>query len=217
MKCLVLSVDDAIGKIRRARLNYDFIWLKASTPEDTPDWVNKKMRRLCFHTDSFRRKQNACWYSWYRMFLYQSDNKIDNLILLEDDCYRISEFPNINDLGDEPIWLGGAIHHPTCFSKGNRDWEKNINLTDGINDLKKKGVRVQSNWGLYVPKWKQAKYIAERMISSNYYKTPDAHLCTLKVVNRLFFPPVFTPKDHGTSSIQSKGGKWNNRQYYKYR
>ncbi len=217
MKCLVLSMDNEIGKMRRDRLNYNFVMLKASTPENTPEWVGKKMRRLFFHSDNFRKKQIACWYSWYRMFQYQYENKIDNLILLEDDCYKINLFPDIDELGEEPIWLGGAIHHPTCFSKGNRDWEKNIKLTNGINDLKQKGVRVQSNWGLYIPKWEQAKEIAEKMISSKYYKTPDAHICSLKIVKKLYYPPIFTPRDNGISSMQSKGNKWNNIQYYKYR
>jgi len=114
--------------------------------------------------------------------------------------------------------LGGAIHHPKCFARGNKKWELTINLDPGINDLKKKGVRVQSNWGLYIPKWEQAKEIADKMFGSKFYKTPDAHICTLKVVNSLYYPAIFSPNDMGKSTIQSKSIKrWNNIEYYKFK
>jgi len=139
------------------------------------------------------------------------------LVLLYDNCFKIRDIPNIDELGDEPIWVGGAIHHPTSYKKGTTDWEKTIELNDGINNLKTAGVRVTSLWGLYIPKWQQAEQIAKKMKESKVYKTPDAHISTLKVVKRLYYPALFTPRDNGTSAVQSKGNRWNNTEYFKYR
>ena len=213
VKYLVLSLDNAVGDARRKRLNYNFQWIKAS--ENAPSWVTDKMVHRPFHTPRFKKIQAAVWYSWYRMFKTVVDNQLDEVILLEDDCVQISPI-DTSDFGDQPIWLNGSFKHPKNLSLSNQAWEQTLKVRNGINSVDDVNVRIFSNWGLYIPKWQQAKAICDAIRGAPKYRTIDAHISHLKLIKRFYFPAKFTCRDEGVSTIQTRGNQWNNICYFHY-
>jgi len=216
VKFLVLSLDNEVGKRRRDRLNYEFEWVKGKLDNEAPDWVKEKMIYKGFHTERWKKILVGVWWAWYCLLDKIVEEKINNVIALEDDCFLVD--PNIkidiSKLGDEPIWLNGAIHHPNNLAKGNKNWKNTIKMKDGINKLEDLNVRIISCWGLFIPKWEQAKHIRDTMKNSKRYRCFDAHLSHNKLIKYLYYPSLFYHQDFGESCSQLKGGKWEGKRYF---
>ena len=213
---LVLSLDNDLGKKRRDRLNYEFEWVKGKLHNEAPDWVKEKMLFKAIHTERWKNILVGNWWAWFCLIDKIVEEKINNVIALEDDCFLVD--PNIkidiSKLGSEPIWLNGAIHHPTNLAKGTKEWKNTIEMKDGINKLEDLNVRIISCWGLFIPKWEQAKHIRDTMKNCKFYRCFDAHLSQKKLIKYLFYPSLFYHKDFGESCCQKKGGKWENKRYF---
>ena len=213
---LVLSMDNDLGLRRRNKLNYDFTWVKGKLHTEAPKFVKDKMIFKHYHSDRFKKVLVGVWWAWYKLFDKIVKEKLDNVIALEDDCFQIGEI-DLNKLGDQPIWVNGAIHHPTRLSESTKEWEDSIKVKKGINKLEDIGVRVISMWGLYIPKWQQAKEIRDKLKNSKRYRCTDAQVSHQQLVKYLYYSALFKHKDFGESSAQKKGGKWENRMYWKFR
>ena len=141
--------------------------------------------------------------------------KINNALLLEDDCIQVRNFER-KDLGNEPIYLNGIFHHPTNYGKRNKNWVKEIKntlkLKNGINKIDFNKIRITGTLGIFIPKWQQAKNILDVLKNNKTLTAIDCQLVKNKLIKYFYYPARFKHSDNNESSI-SKG--YGDIEYFK--
>lgn len=197
---LVISVDNEIGKKRRKKLNYKFIHLKAIT--NAPDYIKNNFK--FYHTENINSKKSkgrmACFASHIKALEYIVNNKLNNIVVLEDDAFLdgniIGKLPQ-----DGATLLAGIIRDPNKWSNDvnfRKNKVKNIikNFKKGVNIIDYDKFRWSGAYSIYYPNWKIAKNNLEFIKNSETkYKHYDIYLANNKLVKYLHYPSIFTHDD----------------------
>ena len=83
---LVISLDTEEGKKRRDNLNFHHIWIKASNGNDAPDWIKSKFKTRHNTLENHKLGKLGCLTSHYDALRYIIDNKLNDVIVCEDDA-----------------------------------------------------------------------------------------------------------------------------------
>jgi GR25 family glycosyltransferase involved in LPS biosynthesis len=163
-----------------------------------------------------RRGKIGAWAAHVALLEKIANEKINNALILEDDCFQVRDF-NLEDLGDQPIYLNGTFHHPTNYAKRDSPWVeetlKTFKPENGINEIDWTKIRVLGALGIFIPKWEQALEIANKLKEVSKYTTIDSQLSKQHLIGRFYYPALFRHSDFQTSNI-SKGG-WGEIEYWK--
>ena len=200
----VISMDNELGKQRRDRLNYTFNLFSGKTAEECPDWVKDKMRHRSNIQEKARNGKIGCFTSYVCLLNKIVSEKINNVLILEDDCIQTGDFTK-TELGNKPIYLNGLFHHPTNYTKKNKEWvmklKTDLQLTTGIHEIDWDKFRIVGTWGIYIPKWKQAQEILDKLKSAEKLTTIDSQISKQKLIGKFHYPPLFKHSDYGISNI----------------
>lgn len=211
----VISLDDDLGKSRRSKLNYKYQLFKGVLGKDCPEWIKNKMTHRKNISEKAKLGKLGCWASYAKILQKIVDEKIDNSLILEDDCIKIRDF-ELEHLGNEPIYLNGLFHHPTNYAKRNKKWVKdlksNIQLNDGINKINYNKYRITGTLGIFIPKSFQAQKILDKLKACKSYTAIDCQLVKNKIIEYFYYPACFRHSDNKKSSI-SKG--YGDIEYFK--
>ena len=193
MRILVLSMDTEKGSDRRHILNYDYEWVKAINA--TPEIKEKFMFRYNIKEDKKKAIENT-FASHLNILKYIIDNKINNVIVNEDDAILEGDLNALKDLKEATL-LGGTLRHPTNWAKDNH-WRKNnsIQLKVGENTIDYSKYRWTQIYSVYYPKWEEAKRIYDSVMNSNKYKHYDIFLAEKRLIKKLYYPSIFTHIDN---------------------
>jgi GR25 family glycosyltransferase involved in LPS biosynthesis len=209
MKKLVISINNEIGKKRRLKLNYEFIHIEGII--DCPLWIKNNFR--FYHNENINSKKTIgkinCFASHIKALEYIVDNKLNDVVILEDDAIldgNIIDLPN-----DGACLLGATLRHPTNWNKDN-DFRKNevhkiiSNFKKGINEIDYKKYRWNTAHSIYYPNWEIAKQILDFIKSKKYkFKHFDLFLSTFKLIKYLHYPSIYNHDDRDSiSQINSK-------------
>ena len=204
----VISMDNKIGVERRSKLNYDYELFNGVWGKDCPEWIKRKMKHRTNIGEKAKLGKLGCWASYAKLLQKIIDEKINNVLILEDDLIQVRKF-NIEDLGDQPIYLNGWFHHPTNYTLKNSEWvkkvKKELNLKNGINKIDFNKIRIVGTWGVFIPKWQQAEEILNGLKKAKRYTTVDSQLSKTKLIKNFYWPARFKHHDNNISSISSKG------------
>ncbi len=211
----VISLDDDLAKSRREKLNYKYELFNGIWGKDCPEWIKKKMKHRKNIGEKAKLGKLGCWASYAKILQKIVDEKINNAIILEDDCFQVRDF-ELEHLGNEPIYLNGFFHHPTNYAKRNKQWVKdfksNIQLNDGINKIDFSKCRIIGTLGIFIPKYFQAERILDKLKTCKSYTTIDSQIAKNKLIEYFYYPACFRHSDNKKSSI-SKG--WGDIEYFK--
>jgi len=204
MKIIVLSMETKVGEKRRKLLNYDYEWFKSITPE--ADFEDKFIFR--YNTGEKRKKGTmGCFASHIAIMKYIVDNKIDDVVVCEDDSFKVRDFDN-NSIKDICL-LGGIIRHPTSWSK-DKDFQKNndIVFNDGVNKIDYDRYRWTHTFAIYYPNWEKTSELLNNILQSKKkYRPIDIFLSKNKLINHLYYPTPFIHNDiEGVSQIGNSQG-----------
>ena len=203
----VISMDNELGRERQDRLNYTYNLFTGMTADECPDYIKNKMRHRSNIQQKSRNGKLGCFASYISLLTKIVSEKINNVLILEDDCLQIEDFTK-DQLGDKPIYVNGLFHHPTVYIKRTKQWVKDLKtelqLTTGIHEIDWDKFRITGTWGIYIPKWEQARDIVEKMNSSKKLATIDSQLSKQHLIERFYYPPLFKHSDRNKSNI-SKG------------
>ena len=206
---LVISVENDIGKKRLMNLNYDYIHIKAVTK--APKWILDNFK--LFHNEDINSKKTkakmACFSSHIKALEYIVKNKLDNVVILEDDAFLdgeiIDNFPD-----DGACLLGATLRHPTNWNKDAKFRKNNVNdiikkFKIGINTIDYNIYRWTQAHAIYYPNWTVAKINLNIIKKSKYkYKHYDIFLSDRKLVKYLHYPSIFTHDDRKSVTQVSK-------------
>ena len=132
MKIILLSLDNDIGKKRRSLINYEYeLFYGYCKLEDIPvEFINKMYKMYNISEKLFKAK--VChFYSYYMMLKKIVDEKLDNVIICEDDAILKDKLPRSFNT-DEILILNCELHHPTSWKKNTKQY-----FNDNIFRIKK--------------------------------------------------------------------------------
>ena len=190
---LVLSMDTEKGKDRRSILNYDFKWVKSiEAPQEIKD-------KFSFRYNIKEKKKTAIentFASHLNILKYIIDNKLNNVIVNEDDAFLDGDLNALKDLKEATL-LGGTLRHPSNWAK-DTNWRKvnNIKLKVGVNTIDYSKYRWTQIYSVYYPVWEEAKRIYDSVVGSDKYKHYDIFIAEKRLIKKLYYPSIFTHMDN---------------------
>lgn len=204
-KIFVISLDNDEGKRRRSLLKYEYEWIKAKTGLTCKSWIVEKMKNR--HNIKFKTKigKLGCFASYMKIFDKIVNEKLNNVIILEDDCFPVEKY-DIEKLGKKPIYLNGVFQHPTNYSKSTKKWRDTIKIDKaGINKIDYDKFRITGTIGIFFPKFGQVKKIVETIKKLDRITSIDNLFAKLKTIDRFYYPSLYKHDDGKTSCIRDKG------------
>ena len=191
-----INLDDATSRRSKFK-DTDYKRWKATPRKDVPLAIDNKMiSRYNFPRESHLGRC-GCFLSHTKLLEHIVDNKIDNVLILEDDAIKINEIP-IDYPKDSIVYVGGFIHHKQMMN--NQKIE--INHKKGINEVSEE-YRMLGCLAYIIPHHSIALKILNKIYSSNRFKAIDIMLGNIGIKQYYNFPPSFI-EEKTESQIQKK-------------
>jgi len=157
----------------------------------------------------------GCYLSHTNLWRHIVENKIDNVLIIEDDAEQVSDFPDFNNLPKDSLtYLGGFIHPKLMRSKAN---SIEVVSKEGVNKIDKDKFRVLCMLSYYIPTYQ----VAERLLSEiqndwihKKYRAIDIMISKFKQDMYYYYPAVFIEK-HIESNIRKNKNQHPDK-YYKF-
>ena len=203
-KIFVISMDNEIGAKRRSLLNYKYEWWKAN--DEPLPLIKNRMFHFWNASQKNRKGRTGCLDSYYRLFKKIYDDKLDDIIIAEDDCFmKPLEFTTFFlNIPNEICYLNGDMRHAPPSWKAQHEFSRKV----GINEIDYKTSRVISTWGIYIPSYQLVKPILDYIEKTHYkLRAIDIILCKNQLIKYYYYPSVMLNKDNGTSNIQTTRNK----------
>ena len=193
-KIFVISLDTEIGATRRSKLDYKYEWFKAN--DDSLDFIKTKMIHYWSAGQKSRKGKEGCLDSYYRLCKKIYEEKIDDVIIAEDDCHLIK--------------LPDTMPNKLCYLNGlfinAKDWKKynDFNKDTGVHKIDYSKSRILGSWGLYIPKYTDVKIIIDIIENSKRLRAWDIIMMTNQSIENYIYPSIFYIDDEGVSQISGK-------------
>ena len=221
MKIILLSLDNEIGFQRRSLINYEYeLFYGYHKLEDIPEDFIKKMHKMYNIKEKLFRAKVCHFYSYYMMLKKIVNEKLDNVIICEDDAILKESLPDKFNT-EEILILNCELHEPTNWEKNTKQYFKdNIlplinNFKEGINKIEYDKFRWSCTACMYYPKFQNCIEIINEIENANKITTFDLWLSKNKLIKNLIYPSVFKIQDNGVSQIQNSSGTIDNYQIIK--
>tara|TARA_R110000765_G_scaffold2148_7_gene5945 strand:+ start:348 stop:962 length:615 start_codon:yes stop_codon:yes gene_type:complete len=193
-KIFVISMETEVGKSRREKLKYEYEWFKAN--DIALDFIKDKMIHFWSAGEKNRKGKEGCFDSYYRLFKKIYDEKIDDVIINEDDCRLIKLF---KVLPNKLCYLNGLFINSDNWKKYNE-----FNKENGVNEIDYSKSRILGTWGIYVPKYTDVKPIIDMIENSKRIRAIDIMLMKNQLIKNYLYPSSFYIDDGGFSQINNK-------------
>jgi len=182
----------------------------ATNYEDVPHHYSEKM--ISYYNISSKEHlcKTGCFLSHINIWRYICDNRIDGVLILEDDAEEV------NDIGDLQLpqhgitYLGGWLHQLKMTD--NKPVEHNSK--NGINELDKTKMRMLCTLSYYIPKWQHAKQMLDYVTQLKRWRAIDVSIHNIPIENYYVYPAIYIEKDL-QSNIRKTKRKHPN-QYYQF-
>ena len=191
-----INLDDALS--RRCKFEEtDYKRWTATKKDDVPLAIDNKMiSRYNFPRESHLGRC-GCFLSHTKLLEHIVDNKLDNVLILEDDAIKINEIP-IDYPKDSIVYVGGFIHHKQMMN--NQKIE--INHKKGINEVSEK-YRMLGCLAYIIPHHSIALKILNKIYSQKRFRAIDIMMGNIGIKQYYNYPPSFI-EEKTESQIQKK-------------
>ena len=167
----------------------------------------------------------GCFQSHYNMLSHIATNKLNKVIVVEDDAVHLSEVYDDEGLYDDEdllrvlskcknfTYLGGAFANVRMY-KGFLKQDEWPEPEVGINELDKSKMRILMTLAYYIPHWTIARDIVEFLDSQSRVRAIDVMLYKIiKVPQDYHYPAIYCERGFDTT-IHKKSRKKNADEYY---
>ena len=191
-----INLDDASS--RRSKFEEtDYKRWTATKKDDVPLAIDNKMiSRYNFPRESHLGRC-GCFLSHTKLLEHIVDNKLDNVLILEDDAIKINEIP-IDYPKDSIVYVGGFIHHKQMMN--NQKIE--INHKKGINEVSEE-YRMLGCLAYIIPHHSIALKILNKIYSQKRFRAIDIMMGNIGLKQYYNYPPSFI-EEKTESQIQKK-------------
>jgi hypothetical protein len=208
-KTFYINLDTATQR-RNKYTDKNFTRWKATSREEVPAYIETRMvSRYNFGKDAHLARC-ACWLSHTKLLEHIVENKINDVLILEDDAIQVNDLPKIYPK-DSITYVGGFVYNKKMMDSKPPEIQHQV----GIN-LCPDNLRILGCLAYIVPKWEVALHILNRIYSENRYKAIDIMMGNIGIKQYYNYPASF--REEGCQSQISEKNK-NNKimtEEYKY-
>jgi len=207
MKTFVINLDHATdrwehykdkGCKRWSATNFDEIKVNDPLIPKLISYYNISMKEhLC---------KIGCIKSHTGLWRYIVQNKLNDILILEDDAHLIDMVPE-NLPTDGMTYLGGFTCHPK-ITKGSLKPE----FIDGIQELDKTKYRMVMMMSYYIPTWTIAEQMLNHIDSLKRFRAIDIMIHDIPIKNYVSYPASFKERPL-QSQIRKDKKKFSNEFY----
>jgi len=184
----------------------DFVRWKATSREEVSDELDKRMRSMYNFPRQSHLGRCGCFHSHTSLLLHIIENKLNNVLICEDDAIQVNELPTEYPT-DGIIYVGGFIHQSKMMDNTPVD----VTLKKGINWIR--GYRVLMTMSYIIPTWEVAHEMLSFIDARPRFSAIDIMYGNSGVLQYLNYPASF--EESGSTSTIHKKTKRANR-YYKW-
>ena len=161
----------------------------------------------------------ACFLSHYKMLEYIIKNKLNKVIICEDDTFI--DTVKINKLKfptDSITYLGGWLQ--SLLVKDNpkfnpKKWTKTFKK--GLNTIEKENYRIIGAYGYYIPSWKLALELYNYINEQNRWRHFDILLFRFTKTTNFMYPALIYANENAVNSILGHNDiRYKQRDFFKY-
>jgi GR25 family glycosyltransferase involved in LPS biosynthesis len=182
-----------------------------ATPRDKVDDLTDK-RMISYHnvTRDYHLGKCGCFKSHTLLLQYIVDNKINNVLICEDDAEQISPLPFVHELGEGFVYLGGYFLNK---KRTEGEYKGDSGSVEGLNELIDKEFDVCMTMSYYIGSWEVAKELLDEINSLKRWRAIDILYMKSKVSKKYYFPAIF--KERPLESTIRKGKRKHANEYYR--
>jgi GR25 family glycosyltransferase involved in LPS biosynthesis len=153
----------------------------------------------------------ACFMSHLKLWKHIIDNKINDILILEDDAVGDLDIDTSYFKQDGITYLGGFFLDSKHF-----DIKIKTIFETGYHKLDETKYRLIQCMSYYFPTWKIAEKLYNEIINCKRYRAIDMLITKIDIPKYFVYPAVFT-EERVESTINNKGiKKGYSNQYYHY-
>jgi len=191
MRTFYINLDTASER-REKFSETGFKRWRATTKEEVPDFVEKKMMSMYNFGRTRHLARCACFFSHTKLWEYIVEKKLDDVLILEDDAVLMrtppSEYPR-----DSIVYLGGFIHNRKMMNNSNCE----IEHKQGINEVPQE-YRMLGCLAYILPTWQVALSLLNKIYQQKKYRAIDIMLGNIGIKQYYWFPGCF--REEGSPS-----------------
>ena len=155
--------------------------------------------------------KTGCFLSHLNMLKHIVDNKINKVIVVEDDALQINQLPESLSSCETFCYLGGFIGNKKITSK-----EKIVvEHKQGINTLDEK-YRMLCCLAYYIPRWEIAEDLYNKLMGLKRWRAIDISLPNLLPETKYIYPAIYV-EEHGQSQIQNHRINKHANEFYEFK
>jgi GR25 family glycosyltransferase involved in LPS biosynthesis len=185
-------------------LNKGFHRWEAVSREEVPEELDTRMRSMWNYPRQAHLGRCGCFLSHYELYTYIVDNKLNDVLICEDDAVQVKDIPKEYPK-DCIIYLGGFFHQSKMMDNS----PVKIDSKNGINYLG--DFRILMTMSYIIPNWEVAKEILTYIDARPRLSAIDIMLGNMGILTFYEYPACFI--EEGCESTISKKTKKANDKY----
>ena len=208
MRTFVINLDSATD--RWAKYKDDLTYERWSATDVNDLSVNEPLyeKMISYHNidPAQHRCKCACFLSHTCIWRYIVTNKMNDILILEDDAIKVNDIPD--DLPQDGFtYLGGFTSH-----KKITDGPKKIDFEDGIHEIDHAAYKMVMCLAIYIPTWQVAHKMLQAAEGPERSRAIDTMIYKAHVPQYVSYPASFV-EEPIASQIRSGKNKFSNSKY----
>jgi len=189
---------------------FDDSWTRwsATSRNEVDKLTDEKM--ISYHNVSrdYHLGKCGCFKSHKLLLRYIVDNKLNKVIVCEDDAEQIvHEIPD--DLGYGFVYLGGYFLNK---KRTDGEYKGECGSVNGLNNLSDKNFDVCMTMSYYLGTWEVASALLEEINELKRWRAIDILYMKSKVKKQYYYPAIFKERPL-ESTIRKNKKKFSNEKY----
>tara|TARA_B100000768_G_C11262473_1_gene369448 strand:- start:982 stop:1611 length:630 start_codon:yes stop_codon:yes gene_type:complete len=189
---------------------FDDSWKRwsATSRDKVDNLTDKKMVSYHNVTRDYHLAKCGCFKSHKLLLRYIVDNKLNKVIICEDDAEQIvHDIPD--DLGDGFVYLGGYFLNK---KRTEGEYTGECGSVNGLNDLTDKNFDVCMTMSYYIGTWEVASALLEEINELTRWRAIDILYMKSCIPKKYYYPAIFTERSL-VSTIRTNKRKFANEFY----
>ena len=204
-----INLDSATSR-RNKFAETGFKRWRGTPKEEVPPFVDEKMSSMYNFSRQGHLGRCGCFISHTKLLEHIVDQKIDKVLILEDDAIKVNPLP-IDYAKDGITYVGGFIYNRKMMDEKKPD----IPHKQGLN-LCPPEYRILGSLSYIIPTWQLALEILNKIYSQNRYKAVDIMMGNIGIKQYYNYPGSYREEGVESCIMPDKQYKRNKIMTEKY-
>ena len=200
-----INLDDCSDRLKF----FDDSWTRwsATSRSQVDNLTDKKMVSYYNVTRDYHLGKCGCFLSHKLLLKHIVDNKLDKVVVCEDDAFLLKDLPE--DLGEGFVYLGGYFLNKKRTEGAFKGQSDSVN---GLNNLTDKNFDVCMTMSYYIGTWEVASSLLEEIDELKRWRAIDILYMKSVIDKKYYYPAIFSERPL-LSTIRKNKKKYANEFY----